>query len=437
MNEKEAYLREVEDLKRLNDAPLLERWAGYSKYTGPAFMEAVTTLGAGSFASVAAMGAAYGYEMLWIPFYSYLLGMFMFSLGSKFAVHSRLDVITAQNQHQNKLVGSVVTGFIACYVGYVVFTFGQYALGTDALENMFALVGINCPRSVNWIIIFILSFPISWMYGKNDKAVRFVENVSKFLVVLMLLVFVAVIFVTGVDWGELIHGLFIPTLPSGIEGITTGVAALITVVAVGDWCQYHYAMKQRHFTPVHEKLAHFDLVVGGLVPVTLVLTFVGIAFAVTFSGGTFPDDTYELANALVGAIPSLSIQIGFYIGVLAITVSTMIGMSTIAAQSLCRAFGKPLDPHSALWKFGIISTQIGFLGAYIGKPMWAVILVAGLQSCFSWVSGSSWFLLANDRKFLGKHVVKNYLYNLGILVSVIVLNLTFVIFVLTKLGVWA
>ena len=107
-------------------------------------------------------------------------------------------------------------------------------------------------------------------------------------------------------------------------------------------------MKQRHFTPVHEKLAHFDLVVGGLVPVTLVLTFVGIAFAVTFSGGTFPDDTYELANALVGAIPSLSIQIGFYIGVLAITVSTMIGMSTIAAQSLCRAFGKPLDPHSAL-----------------------------------------------------------------------------------------
>ena len=80
---------------------------------------------------------------------------------------------------------------------------------------------------------------------------------------------------------------------------------------------------QRHFTPVHEKLAHFDLVVGGLVPVTLVLTFVGIAFAVTFSGGTFPDDTYELANALVGAIPSLSIQIGFYIGVLAITVSTM------------------------------------------------------------------------------------------------------------------
>ena len=400
-------------------------------------MEAVTTLGAGSFASVAAMGAAYGYKMLWIPFYSYLLGMFMLTLGTKFAVHSKLDVITAQNKYQNRLVGSVVTGLIACYFGYVTFTFGQYALGTDALENMFALVNINFPRSVNWIIIFALSFPFAWMYGKNDKAVRFVENFCKILIVVMLIVFVAVIFATGVDWGALISGLLIPTLPSGMEGISTGIAALISVVAVGDWVQYHYAMKQRNFTPVHEKLAHFDLVVGGLIPVTMVLTFVGVAFAVTFSGGSFPDDTYALANALVGAIPSLGIQIGFYIGILAITVSTMIGMSTIAAQSLCRAFGRPLDPHSKLWKFGLISTQIGFLGAYIGKPMWAVILVAGLQSCFSWVSGSSWFLLANDRKFLGRHVVKNYLFNLGVLISVVVLNLTFVTFVLTELGVWA
>ena len=432
-----AKLTEVQEIERLNNEPALKRWRGFVKYPGPAFMEAVTTLGAGSFASVAAMGAAYGYKMLWIPFYSYLLGMFMLTLGTKFAVHSKLDVITAQNKYQNRLVGSVVTGLIACYFGYVTFTFGQYALGTDALENMFALVNINFPRSVNWIIIFALSFPFAWMYGKNDKAVRFVENFCKILIVVMLIVFVAVIFATSVDWGALISGLLIPTLPSGMEGISTGIAALISVVAVGDWVQYHYAMKQRNFTPVHEKLAHFDLVVGGLIPVTMVLTFVGVAFAVTFSGGSFPDDTYALANALVGAIPSLGIQIGFYIGILAITVSTMIGMSTIAAQSLCRAFGRPLDPHSKLWKFGLISTQIGFLGAYIGKPMWAVILVAGLQSCFSWVSGSSWFLLANDRKFLGKHVVKNYLFNLGVLISVVVLNLTFVTFVLTELGVWA
>lgn len=428
---------ELQDLQQLNRAPLLKRWLGYSKYTGPAFLEAATTLGAGSFASVAAMGAAYGYKMLWIPFYSYLLGMFMLTLGTKFAVHSKLDIITAQNKYQNKFVGSVVTGLVACFLGYVIFTFGQYALGTDALENMFALVNINFPRNVNWIIIMALSFPFCWMYGKNDKAIHIVETITKLLIALMLVVFAAVLFVTGVDWGALFHGLLIPTLPSGIDGISTGIAALISVVAVGDWVQYHYAMKQRHFTPTHEKLAHFDLTTGGLIPVTLVLTFVGVAFAETFSGGTFPEDTYALSNALVGAIPNVLIQVGFYLGIVAIVVSTMIGMTTIAAQSLCRALGKPLDPNSKLWKVGILLPQIGFLGAYIGKPMWAVILVAGMQSVLSWISGSSWFLLANDRRFLGQHVVKNYLYNVGVLISVVVLNMTFVIFVLTELGVWA
>ena len=258
--------QEVQDLEQLNKAPLFKRWKGYTKYTGPAFLEAATTLGAGSFASCAAMGAAYGYKMLWIPFYSYLLGMFMLTLGIRFAVHSKVDIITAQNTHQSKLVGSVVTGVIGSCLGYWTFTFGQYALGTDALQNMAALAGISFPRSINWILIFALSFPFAWMYGKNDKAVRFVENVTKVLIALMLVLFGAVLFVTGVDWSSLFRGLLVPTLPSGIEGISTGIAALISVVAVGDWLQHHYAMRQRGFTPAHEKLAHFDLVVGGLIP---------------------------------------------------------------------------------------------------------------------------------------------------------------------------
>ena len=47
--------QEVQDLEQLNKAPLFKRWKGYTKYTGPAFLEAATTLGAGSFASCAVM----------------------------------------------------------------------------------------------------------------------------------------------------------------------------------------------------------------------------------------------------------------------------------------------------------------------------------------------------------------------------------------------
>ena len=40
----QVNLNEIQDLERLNQAPVLTRWKGFSKYTGPAFLEAVTTL---------------------------------------------------------------------------------------------------------------------------------------------------------------------------------------------------------------------------------------------------------------------------------------------------------------------------------------------------------------------------------------------------------
>lgn len=433
------YQAEVAELEALDKAPAGKRMKGMLKYTGPAFMEAATTLGAGSFASACTMGAVYGYKMLWVPFYSYLLGMGMLALATRFAIFGKggMDVITAQNKYHNKAVGSVATGLIACWLGYVTFSFGQYALGSDAIEHMFKLFDINFPRQINWILILGLSLPFALQYGKNDKLIRMVENFMKILIGTMLITFGVVLVNTGVDFGAMIRGLLIPTLPSGMEGITMAIASLIAVIAVGDWCQFHYAEKMRRYTPVHRRLANFDMVVGGLIPVTLVLAFVGVAFAETFAGGSFPESTYELSNALVAAVPSRLIQVGFYLGVIALVVSTMIGMSTIAAQSLCRALGKPIDYDSKLWKFGIIFTQVGVGGAFFGKPMWAVIIVSGAQSLLCWVSGSSWYLLSNDKRYLGDHVTKKYWFNLAVLGTVVLLNMVFVTFVLTEMGVWS
>jgi len=433
------YQAEIKDLERLNKEPVVKRSLGMIKYTGPAFMEAATTLGAGSFASACSMGAMYGYKMLWVPFYSYLLGMGMLALATRFTIYGKngMDVIAAQNKFHSKAVGSVATGLIACWLGYVTFSFGQYALGTDAMEHMFGMFGINFPREINWIVILALSLPFALQYGRNDKIIRAVENFMKVLILIMLITFGVVLFNTGVDFGAMLRGLFIPSLPSGMEGITMLIASLIAVIAVGDWCQYHYAQKMRRYTTAHRHLANFDMILGGLLPVTLVLTFVGVAFAETFAGGSFPEDTYALSAALVAAVPSKLIGMGFYVGVVALVISTMIGMSTIAAQSLCRALGKPIDYNSKLWKFGVIFTQIGVGGAFIGKPMWAVILVSGMQSLLCWVSGSSWFLLSNDKRYLGEHVTKKYWFNLIVLGSVVTLNMVFVTFVLTEMGVWS
>lgn len=61
----EGALREKEMLRELNGKPFFERTSKYIKLTGPGFLGAAMTLGAGSFASSIVLGASYGYKMLW------------------------------------------------------------------------------------------------------------------------------------------------------------------------------------------------------------------------------------------------------------------------------------------------------------------------------------------------------------------------------------
>jgi len=432
-------LKEKSLLAELNKKPLLQRWRGYLKLTGPAAMEAATTLGAGSFTSAVAMGAAYGYKMLWVPFYSYGVGLFMLALAARFAIASDIPIIEAQNKFHTKFVGSLATGIIACYLAMVVFAFGQYALGTDALQSLFSLFGINFPRSVNWIIIFLISAYLALIYGRHGstKYVKYVENAMKIFIGIMLITFLAVIFKTGIHLGAFFKGLVIPTLPKGIEGITMAIAGLTAAMGVGDWVQFHYAMRARGYSEEHEQLARFDAVVSGLIPVTLVLSLVTVAFAQIYSGKpNIPTSVSELGSGLVSVLPSIWVKIAFYIGIEAVVISTMVGMSMLAATTFCESVGWAPDPDKPYWKILILTPQIGLLGAFFGKPIWAVIIVAALQSIFNWISGVSWYLLGNDKRYLGEKRIKTRIFNFGVLLSVVLLNLVFITFILSRLGVW-
>ena len=58
----ENALKEKAFLQELNKKPPLQKFFGYCKLSGPGFMNAAFTLGAGSFASSVTLGAAYRSE---------------------------------------------------------------------------------------------------------------------------------------------------------------------------------------------------------------------------------------------------------------------------------------------------------------------------------------------------------------------------------------
>ena len=54
----------------------------------------------------------------------------------------------------------------------------------------------------------------------------------------------------------------------------------------------------------------------------------------------------------------------------------------------------------------------------------------------NWITASSWYLLGNDKRYLGEHVVSKWWQNLLALLTVVLLNVIFATYVLTQVGVW-
>lgn len=318
-------------------------------------MNAAFTLGAGSFASSVTLGAAYGYSMMWVPLYSFTFGIFFLALAARFVCQSETPIIEAQNRYHGKFFGTFATGLLAGCIASVVFNFGQYALGADAIINMFAAFDIHISKGLCCLILLAVSVPLSLMYGsgENPKGVKIVENAIKVMIGIMLIVFIAVVCVTGINVPAMIKGLLIPKLPSGIDGMVTLIASMTATIGVMDWLLFNNGMIARGFSEDHERLGRFDAFCGGLLPVTLVLSLVSIAFAEAFSGKPgIPTTSSELCEALMGVIPSVWIQAGFYLGVLAMVLSSMIGLSATCATSFYQSLNIPRDTKGLVSSLG-------------------------------------------------------------------------------------
>ena len=85
----EKLEEEKKTLQELNRQPFFKRIFGFSKFTGPGFIQSAVTLGAGSAGSCLIAGSMFGYRLIWVQPVAMILGMFMFFAMAKQAVAVR------------------------------------------------------------------------------------------------------------------------------------------------------------------------------------------------------------------------------------------------------------------------------------------------------------------------------------------------------------
>jgi len=153
----------------------------------------------------------------------------------------------------------------------VIFNYAQYSLGTHLIESITPLLGFHFPRQINWIVYMALTSWLILSYGRRGKrGIALVETFMKLSIGVMLLCFGSCLIIVGVDWKGLLQGMFIPWLPSGVEGLDLFIASSAAAIGVMDWVFFHYAGLARGWGRKHEAQAHFDIGVGLFLPFVII-----------------------------------------------------------------------------------------------------------------------------------------------------------------------
>jgi len=430
--------QEAQKLESLKQAPLFKRMLGYLQMGGPGFMSAALTLGAGTLTAAMLSGARFGYKTLWLIWVSMGLGLFMMAAMVRFSCRGGFRVIPMQNRRHGWFVGSLLTALIGTAAVAIIFNFGQYGLGSHLMESLTPHLGFEFPRQVNWIIYMAITVWITLNYGqKGQRGTKLVENFMKGCIGLMLICFAACLFLVGVDWKAAGHGLFIPWLPAGGKGLDLFIAASAAAVGVIDWVFIHYAGLARGWKRNHEGLARFDILWGLFIPFILINFLVMGVFAKTlYPLGLHPESAPELAQALTPLLGHTWSQILFYLGFLAVPITTTVGMSLACAMAIHEAFDWEPDTSSWHWRMAALLPQIGFLGVWYPNPVWFIIIISAFLCLSNNIVGWSMYLLLNDQEVLGEDRSRSFLWNLGIILQITLLNCIAIIYVFNRLGWW-
>lgn len=428
---------EAAELTRLETASFPQRTWGYLKLGGPGYLNAATTLGAGTLTASMLSGAAFGYRTMWLLWVSIGLGAFIMAAAARFTCRGGFRVIQAQNRYHGVLVGSVLTGLVGCAAVAVIFNYGQYSLGTHLIESLAPMVGLRFPRQVNWVLFMVVTASLALSYGRGSKGVRVVETFMKMAIATMLVCFGICLVIVGVDWGAMARGVLVPWLPSGVEGVDLFVASSGAAIGVMDWVLFQYAGLARGWGAKHESLARADIVLGLVLPFLLVNYLVIAVFAETLNRiGLTPETAPELAQSLAPILGSTWSQVLFYLAFLAVPITTTVGMSIAGAIAIHEALGWEPDTSSIRWKATVLLPQIGFLAVWYPRPVWLVVAIAAFLSLSNNVVGWSFYLLLNDHRALGEDRSRSYAWNLGVVLAITMLNAIAIIYVFNRLGWW-
>lgn len=387
---------------------------------GPGWLQGAMTLGGGSAITSLTIGAAFGYEFLWVQPVSMIIGCIMLFALAHQTLSTGERPFAAMKTHLSPSLAWLWA--IAALGSSVIWGFSHYPLSAGMLEEAIHVLsgfelkgeGEHGARQLYLFGLAILVWAVCattiWQYGKAARAVRVFENGIKILSLVVVLSFAWVVVSAslgqGVDWGRILWGFVPRSLPDDALGVTTLMAALGTAVGINMTFVYGYTLLRRGWGREERTLANYDIVLGLVIPYLLVTSLISIAAATMLYGG---DGTIEARLAPAQASSMFAVsgmgefagRLVFPLGVLGMAAGSLVMHMLTCGAAAMEMFD--LEEGSNAYRWACLIPTPAVLGVFLWSSMGPYVILPTSAFCgfLLPIAYAGWLVLNNRQSYLG------------------------------------
>jgi len=384
---------------------------------GPGMIITASFVGPGTVTTMTQGGAGFGYSLLWAVVFSIIATIALQEMVARLALVTNEGLGEAiRDIFNHKLLKLITVWFsmIAVAVGCAAYISGDL-LGTSLGASYLLGIPENYIAPVIGIVILLIG-----LSGSYDL----IEKVMTVLVLIMGVIFITTVIVIQPDFGAVLKGAFIPSIPNG--SLLTIIALIGTTVVPYNFFIHASSIHERFNGIKDLKIVRIDTIVaiglGGVISAAILIT------AGTLIHGKEVSSLVELSEPLkpiLGDFAPIFMSVGLFSAGLSSAIASPMGAAATISSCLRWEGGVKSKKYRLVFAIvifiGIITSSLGF------EPLEVLLIAQALNGIILPLIAILIFVILNKKNMMGKFAN-------GIVLNIIGL---FVVLVVSFLGVYS
>ena len=328
---------------------------------GPTWLAGAIATGPATIGALVTAGASFDYTLLWVVVLSAVMGATAQYLAMRLGLLTESGIVAAVESNLGEAWAWLLVADTVI------------AAGVAQLVIMKTLAGVSAEVAGLSPVVWALAWGVILAVGLAGGGYRYAELGAKVLVSLVVVLFVASLFVVPIDYGAAAAGL-VPSIPAGVEGALLAAGILGGAVHIALVTMQSYTMRARGWPTEDSALARFDVGASMLVAFGIASLAIFLVAASVLSDPTL--GAVGAATAL-GPLVGTNAQWLFLLGLWGAAVTTLGGNTVVPPYVIADKMGWKQDTEDTRYQATVAAfALVSVLGVFIPGAVFGLLIQA-------------------------------------------------------------